>query len=80
MSYKIKHIGNGIFEATLDTGEIKEVGPNIIGMIRYTYFEDFKLPPTNWEITQKQLLEDYQPKVLKDIKDGKIQYIKPKQR
>jgi len=74
MSYKVKHIGNGIFEATLDTGEIKEVGPNIIGMIRYTYFEDFTLPPTNWEVTQKQLLEDYQPKVLKDIKDGKIQY------
>jgi hypothetical protein len=74
MSYKIKHIGNGIFEAILDTGEIKEVGQNILGIIRYTYFEDFTLPPTNWEITQKQLLEDYQPKVLKDIKDGKIQY------
>lgn len=58
----------------LDTGEIKEVGPNLIGMIRYTYFEDFKLPPTNWEITQKQLLEDYQPKVMKDIMDGKIKY------
>lgn len=28
----------------------------------------------NWEITQKQLLEDYQPKVMKDISDGKIQY------
>ena len=37
-------------------------------------FEDFKLPPPNWEITQKQLLEDYHPKVFKDILDGKIQY------
>ena len=72
MSYKIKHIGNGEFNATLDTGEIKEVGQNIIGMVRYTYFEDFRLPPVGWEITQKQLLEDYQPKVMKDILDGRI--------
>ncbi len=74
MSYTVKHLSNGIFELTLDSGEVKEVGPNIIGMIRYTYFEDFTLPPPNWEITQKQLLEDYYPKVLKDISDGKIQY------
>ncbi len=74
MSYTVKHVGNGIFEATLDSGEVKEVGPNIIGMIRYTYFEDFTLPPSNWEVTQKQLLEDYHPKVFKDILDGKIQY------
>ena len=73
MDYKVKHIGDGRFQLTLDTGEIKEAGPNIIGMIRYTYFEDFKLPPTNWEVTRKQLLGDYQPKVLKDIMYGKIQ-------
>lgn len=74
MSYKVKHIGEGKFVATLDNGETKEVGKNIIGMIRYTYFADFKLPPVNWEITQKQLLEDYQPKVMKDIMEGKILY------
>jgi hypothetical protein len=74
MSYKVIHIGDGIFQAMLDTGELKEVGPNIIGMIRYTYFEDFELPPINWEVTQKKLLEDYHPKVMKDIIDGKIQY------
>jgi hypothetical protein len=74
MSYKVKHIGNGIFEATLDSGEVKEVGSNLIGMIRYTYFEDFSLPPIGWEVTQKQLMEDYQPKVMKDIMYGKIQY------
>jgi hypothetical protein len=74
MSYKVKHIGDGIFEATLDNGEVKEVGSNLIGMIRYTYFEDFSLPPIGWEVTQKKLMEDYQPKVMKDIMDGKIQY------
>jgi hypothetical protein len=41
-------------------------------MIRYTYFEDYSLPSIGWEVTQKQLLEDYQPKVMKDILDGKI--------
>jgi hypothetical protein len=70
MSYRVTHIGDGVFQATLDTGEIKEVGSNIIGMIRYTYFEDFKLPPINWEVTRKQLLDDYLPKVLKDVVDG----------
>jgi hypothetical protein len=74
MSYKVKHIGDGIFEATLDNGEVKGVGSNLIGMIRYTYFEGFSLPPIGWEVTQKQLMEDYQPKVMKDIMDGKIQY------
>ena len=44
MSYTVKHKGNGEFEATMDNGEIKEVGPNIQGMIRYTFFEDFSLP------------------------------------
>lgn len=73
MSYTIRHIGSAKFEATLDTGEIKEVGPNLIGMIRYTYFEGFGIPPVGWEVTQEQLLKDYQPKVLKDIQEGKIQ-------
>jgi hypothetical protein len=72
MSYTIRHKGNGEFEAIMDNGEIKEVGPNIKGMIRYTFFEDFTLPPINWEITQKELLEAYQPKVMKDITEGKI--------
>ena len=56
----------------MDDGEIKEVGSNIKGMIRYAFFEDFILPPINWEITQKELLEKYQPKVMKDIAEGKI--------
>lgn len=73
MSYTIRHIGAAKFEATLDTGEIKEVGPNLIGMIRYTYFEEFGIPHVGWQVTQEQLLKDYQPKVLKDIQEGKIQ-------
>lgn len=72
MSYTIKHLGNGKFEAILENGDIKEVGPNIIGMIRYTFFEDFTLPPVGWEVTQKLLLETYQPKVMEDITKGKI--------
>ena len=70
--YTIIHKGNGEFEDIMDDGEIKEVGSNIKGMIRYTFFEDFILPPINWEITQKELLEKYQPKVMKDIAEGKI--------
>lgn len=42
-------------------------------MIRYIYFEDFTLPPIGWEVTNKQLLEDYQSKVMKDIKDGNFE-------
>jgi hypothetical protein len=73
MSYTARHIGNGKFEAILhETGEVKECGPNLIGMIRYTYFEDFTYPPINWEVSQKQLMEDYHPKVMKDITEGKI--------
>ena len=72
MGYTIKHLGNGKFEAILENGDIKEVGPNIVGMIRYTFFEDFTLPPAGWEVTQKVLLETYQPKVMEDITKGKI--------
>lgn len=72
MSYTIRHIGAAKFEAVLDTGEKKGVGPNLIGMIRYTYFEDFAFPPVGWEVTQEKLLNDYHPKVFKDIQSGKI--------
>lgn len=69
--YKITHKGNGEFEIETDEG-IKEAGPNLCGMIRYTYFEDYTLPPIGWTTTRLELLKDYQPKVLKDIIDGKI--------
>jgi hypothetical protein len=70
--YTIRHKGNGEFEVIMDSGEIKEAGPNIIGMVRYTFFEDFSLPPINYKVTRKELLEAYQPKVMKDISEGKI--------
>jgi len=70
--YTIRHKGNGEFEAIMCNGEIKEVGSNIRGMIRYTFFEDYKLPPINWGITQKELIETYQAKVMKDISEGNI--------
>ena len=73
MSYTVKHIGEGKFEATLDeSGEIKNVGKNICGMVRYTYFPDFTLPPVGWKVTRKKLMEDYHPKVMKDIASGEL--------
>lgn len=70
-NYLVKHIGDGRFEIETDEG-IKEAGPNLCGMIRYTYFEDYTLPPLGWSISRLELLKDYQPKVLKDIIEGKI--------
>lgn len=46
--------------------EVKEAGSNLCGMIRYTYFEDYALPEIGWEVTRKQLMQDYLPKMLKD--------------
>jgi len=70
--YKIKHIGDGEFEVTLKDNSIKKAGSNLCGMIRYTYFEDFTLPPIGWETTRLQLFKDYHPKVFKDVSEGKI--------
>ncbi len=71
-TYTVTHIGEGKFNVTLDTGEIKEAGPNLCGMIRYVYFEDYTLPEIGWNVTNKKLWEDYQPKAAKDIADGKL--------
>ena len=73
-NYLVTHLGEGKFQVKMENDEIKDAGSNLCGMIRYTYFEDFTLPPVGWEVNQRQLLEDYQPKVMKDISDGKIQY------
>ncbi len=72
MNYTLQHKGNGEFDAIMDNGEIKVAGSNIIGMVRYTFFDDFSIPPINWKVTRKELLEAYEPKVMKDIIDGKI--------
>ena len=70
--YLITHIGNGKFQVKLEDGKIIEAGHNLCGMIRYTYFEDYNLPKIGWNITRKQLYEDYLPKLHKDIVSGKI--------
>lgn len=68
-----KHIGGGKFEAIFDNGEVKSVGTNTVGMIRYTYFEDFILPKIGWEVSRSKLIEDYYPKVFEDTKNVKFE-------
>ncbi len=72
MYNEVRHIGDGKFEAVMPDGEIKSVGANISGMIRYTYFEDYTLPPIGWTVAREKLLNDYQEKVIPDIIAGKI--------
>lgn len=69
---KIIHIGDGKFEMIMEDGSKKQIGPSMRGMIRYTYFEDYTLPPINWEIEHDDLLKDYHEKIFQDIKDGKF--------
>jgi|688.fasta_scaffold00011_270 hypothetical protein len=70
--YTATHIGEGKFEVKMSNGDIKNSGPNMEGMIRYTYFEDYELPPIGWNITRDQLIKDYFPKLMKDVQEGKI--------
>lgn len=53
-------------------GTIRNLGPNTRGMIRYTYFEDYTIPPISWTATNNQLLTDYFPKASKDSIEGKL--------
>ncbi len=71
-NYLITHIGDGRFTATFKDGSVKDVGPNLEGMIRYVYFEDFTIPEVGWTCGNSKLMEDYFPKVAKDVLDGKI--------
>jgi len=66
------HIGDGKFEVKMSNGDIKSSGPNMEGMIRYTYFENYELPPIGWSINREQLIKDYFPKLMKDVQEGKI--------
>ncbi len=68
-----RHTGDGKFIAEMEDGSIKDLGPKAVGMIRYTYFEDYQLPEIGWEVTSVKLLEDYQPKMLKDYQEGKFE-------
>ena len=64
--YIITHLGEGKFQVKVGEDEVKEAGSNLCGMVRYTYFEDYALPEIGWEVTRKQLMQDYLPKMLKD--------------
>jgi hypothetical protein len=68
-----RHTKEGKFVAEMEDGTFKDLGPNAVGMIRYTYFEDFTLPPEGWEVTRSKLMEDYQPKMMKDFQNGKFE-------
>lgn len=70
--YTIRHVGKGSFVAVFDDGEVKNIGPSLSGMLRYLYFEDFSLPPDNWEVRYATFLPAYHSKVFEDIKAGKF--------
>jgi len=70
-NYIVKHIGDGEFEVELN-GDIKGAGESLCGMIRYTYFEDYTIPPVGWNVTRKKLLDDYHPKMMDDVMSGKL--------
>ncbi len=72
IDFTIIHKGDGQFEGITKDGEVRNLGPSICGMIRYTYFEDYTIPPIGWTITNSQLITDYFPKASKDIMDGRL--------
>jgi hypothetical protein len=65
--YLLTHLGEGKFQIKVENDEVKEAGSSLCGMIRYTYFEDYSLPEIGWEVTRKQLMEDYLPKMQQDF-------------
>lgn len=72
MNYQITHIGEGKFEIVTETGELKQAGEGLCGIIRYTYFEDYLLPEVGWTTTREKLMSDYLPKIQKDFLSGKL--------
>lgn len=71
-SYIVKHLGDGKFQVEMRDGSIKEAGSNLCGMIRYVYFEDYTMPEIGWQVTSTKLMEDYMPKMQRDVLSGKI--------
>ena len=70
--YLVTHLGEGKFQVKMENNEIKYAGSSLCGMIRYTYFEDYTLPEFGWQVTRKQLMEDYLPKMQQDVLSGKL--------
>ena len=68
----ITHIGNGKFSILTEDNQTKEACPNLCGIIRYTYFEDYSLPEIGWNTTHEKLMKDYLPKMQHDVLNGKL--------
>jgi hypothetical protein len=75
--YIITYIGDGNFQVEIEDGKVVEAGPNLRGMIRYTYFED-SLPDIGWSVTQRKLDEDCFPKVVKYLRENHSEGLKSK--
>lgn len=70
--YIIHYVGGSLFLAMMDDGSYKRLGNNVLGMLRYTYFEDYTLPPDGWVVTRDKLIHDYMDKLNYDIINGRI--------
>ena len=62
--YVVTHTGEGRFQVTIEDNETIEAGPNLCGMINFTYFEDGSYPEIGWVITRKELYSYYIPKLM----------------
>jgi hypothetical protein len=71
-NYLITHLGRGKFSVMMDSDVVKEAGPNLCGMIQYTYFEDGTMPHIGWQISRGKLMQDYLPKMQADVLSGKL--------
>ncbi len=56
----VKEARANLMAMGFDKKQIKQAGPSLCGMIRFTYFEDYSLPEVGWQITRVKLMEDYQ--------------------
>lgn len=72
LDYVFEHVGEGKFKCIKSNGDKYDVGSNIVGMIRYSFFEDFTLPEIGWRVTQRRLTEVHLSKMVNDLKSGKI--------
>lgn len=68
-NFLITYIGNDNFEITLSDGKKKLSTRYTKLMVRYTYFQE-QQPQIGWNITSKQLIDDYYPKIQLDMSKG----------
>ena len=70
--FDIVHITDGNFVARLADGTVKRIGSSMSGMLRYTYFEDYTIPPKDWTVTNTKFREDYWAKIHRAVSEGKV--------